>query len=171
MRTRLKSEYAGLTPAPADKQGFDTYTAYESSATASPSTSPAKQAAPPDSEKAHLSPDQLVVLLDHVSKGGMEDRGVWNTYAEMVKGPLLAMSPGQVCSVIRSFTRVGFVKHSLLNQAVRQIAKSQDLSSRQVGGKGAFRQDRGMPLCAPEIRSTFVVCRIRLHNSCQIWQS
>jgi very-short-patch-repair endonuclease len=145
MRARIRNEFSGLNPAPIDTtvDTWETYggenetTTIASSAGASSSSRAAQASTKFKAEekeivKPNLNAEQLTVLLDHVSKGGMEDRAVWNTYAEMVKVPLASMSPTQVCSVVRSFTRVNFVKHSLLNQAVRQISKSPDLTPRQI---------------------------------------
>lgn len=64
---------------------------------------------------------ELVFLLDRVSQARVCDVHVWDAYANRALPEVASCRPEELCSILRSFSRVGFGKRSLLNAVSRRL--------------------------------------------------
>lgn len=80
-----------------------------------------------------FSRQELVFLLEQISKSGVRDAKIWNAYTGRVLAEVRACSPDELCSMLRSLCRANFAKRALLNAVSRRLERvRQKLTARQL---------------------------------------
>lgn len=70
---------------------------------------------------ATLSRQQVLFLLDDVSRAGVTDPHVWRAYAERAQAHASTCTVQELCAIVRALCRVSFPKRSLLNIVCRRL--------------------------------------------------
>lgn len=73
-----------------------------------------------------LSRQEVLVLLDTVSRAGIKDKHVWRSYAGQALGHVATANLEELCAMVRALCRADFPKRSLLNAVCRRIRTDSD---------------------------------------------
>mmetsp|Transcript_82979 Transcript_82979/g.225321 ORF Transcript_82979/g.225321 Transcript_82979/m.225321 type:complete len:493 (-) Transcript_82979:55-1533(-) len=80
-----------------------------------------------------LNCQQVVFLLDEVSRAGLRDPDLWGRYASRALTEVSTCSVDELCSIVRALCRADFSKRSLLNAVCRRLrVEAHKLSPRSL---------------------------------------
>lgn len=68
-----------------------------------------------------LGRQELLFLLDQVSRAGVRDPKIWGSYAARAQAEIASCTAEELCAMLRALCRARFAKRSLLNAACKRL--------------------------------------------------